>query len=475
MLKGKTVCRTISKKNVETKNANYTEQLYLLKDVESIPTKGDYVPAVEEGKLAFKVPFVPNKTDFTFEEIEPIIKKMNRPHFTVNKIEIIAHNSLNYAKDAKQQQIQKKRAESLKNLFAKKYGSDIEFVITYDDSWEEFKKDVVYSEFYYDLTLFSKENAYEQLTANKGKVAKELEQDYLSKHRFAQIVMHVTYPIEGSHEQDFVVYKFNSMVAKKNLPMAMSIQKYVMEQVEKRNYGSKMVNALKIPAQAEFQPLLLNQLYMQNVAEKSLSDKMCANMDKAYNLNPNNPVAAFDQFVCELKDMTFTSTAEIMAKQSTIDRFYTFLKLPKDRINSVNLEFQLKVLDFLSRQPESTEITNLKSATYAKIKQIRNPKLDSWQNAYKLAALFVKDNDYAYALELMDPFINEPQLSNDFIFAYVSIGGYREEVYLSDNYLKMVQRAAEKDPTRLCNLMSKMSICILDNYKIKKIVCKQCK
>ena len=75
----------------------------------------------------------------------------------------------------------------------------------------------------------------------------------------------------------------------------------------------------------------------------------------------------------------------------------------------------------------------------------------------------------------MDPFLTTPSISNDFIFSYVSVAGHKEDTYMSDNFANAVTLAAERDRTRLCNLLDKMSICISDNLKVKKVICKQCK
>ena len=479
IVKGTNVCRTILKKNIEAKNSAYKEKINFMKDVTTIATTGDFVPAAEDGKVEIKIPFEPGKTTYTYADIEPYLKKVNRPYYEINRIEVIAHNSLNYSTDNKQFQQQKMRAESIEKAFKGHYpDKQLTVIIKYDNSWEEFKKDVVYSEEYYDLTLGTEEDAYQQLIANKGKIAKELEEKYLKKHRFAHIILYVTYPVDNKHEEDLVIFKFNSIVGKKkspNIPLAMAIQKYMMKKVEEGAYSSKVVNNVKIPQKPEFQVLLNNQLYMKCILDKQITKEMAEAMDAVYKMNTQNPYISFNQMNCEIQNLALKNVTDVSAKQGAIDRLYANPKLPREELNNLNLEFQIKVLEFLNTQPASMEVATLKSQTYEKIKQVRNPKLTTWRNAYKLAAIFVGNGDYAYALSLMNPFLDEKDLSDDFIFSYVSIGGYKEDVYLSDNYAKMVKLAAERDRARLCRMTEKMSICILENEKVKKTLCEQCK
>lgn len=469
---GKYACRNIIKKSIEYKNADYDEKVNFLIDETSIKSAGEWVATAEEGTLEIKLPFDVKKTEYRYSDFDTLITRLYEPEFVINKVEIIAHNSLNYANDAVQMKIQKKRAESIAKAFVAQYPG-VATEIKYDDSWEDFKKDLVYSEDFYDLVLGKKEDAVKKLKENNGKAAKALE-SYLVKHRYAHIILHVTYKIDGKNEQEFAVSKFNKAVAKGNLPLAMAIQKYMIKQVESGNYSLNAINKMQIPELKTHQALLNNKLYMQYFLSPRLSDKMRFEMNTVYNLNPTNQIVTFNKNLCDVYNATFNSVADITKLQQNIDKLYTFVILPKDRINSLNLELQLKIINYLNSAPKTTENATLLTTTYAKIKAIRNPKLDSWQNAYKLAAVFAKDMDYRYALDLMDPFLNDPTISEDFIFSYVSIGAHRQETYLGSLFTKAVKLAAEKNPVRLCTLFDKLSITVNDNREVQKTVCKAC-
>ena len=196
--------------------------------------------------------------------------------------------------------------------------------------------------------------------------------------------MHVTYSADGKHEQDYVIHKFNSVIAEGNATFAMAIQRYIMSQVEEKKYGSKVVNSITIPLKKEYQALLNNQFYIKYLVENKLSDEMCTEMEKIYNLNQLAPIVAFNQ---NGKHATFNSINDINVNQVDIDKLYTYMILPQERVNSLNLELQFKIVEYLKELEPSTEVTTLLNSTYTKIKAIRNPKLDSWQNAYKLASV----------------------------------------------------------------------------------------
>jgi len=182
----------------------------------------------------------------------------------------------------------------------------------------------------------------------------------------------------------------------------------------------------------------------------------------------------YNTTVADVLAAKINSQADIAKTQAAIDRLYSIPAIPKDRVNSLNLEYQFKVINYLDTVPVNAESTALVNATYAKIKEIRNEKMDSWKNAFKLASYFNKRYDYMYSLSLMTPFLDDPTISEDFIFSYVSLAAHREETYLSGLFTKAVQLAADKNSVRLCGLIDKLPTCILENEEAKKIICKAC-
>ncbi len=474
---GKYVCRNVVKKSVECKHSDYKESMLFLKDASSIKPAGEWVPTAEKNTIEVVIPFEDKKFDYTAADIAPYFQNINEPAFTIDKIEIVATNSLNYFGDATAQKNQKRRAESIAKALKALYpDGNIETVISYDDSWEVFKKDIVYDEVYYDLSLMTKQEVAAALKADGGKVAKLLDAKYLKKHRFAKLLVTISYKVDGDNEQEFVVTKFNRTVAAKKWPLAMAIQQYMIKQVESKKYNSRAVVGQEIPNRKECQALLINKAYMQNVVDGDVTDKSAQDMIAACKLDQTTQVAQFNKVMAEVAARTpFVDNTDIATRQAAIDRLYTLVQLPQEQVNNLNMEFQLQIIEHLKKQPATTENITLLDNTYLKVKAIRNPKMSSWQNAYKLAAVFVNNGDYVYAVSLMEPFLDEPTISNDFLFSFVSLAAVREELYMSGNFTKAVQKAAEKDPTRLCNLFDKLPVIIFDNQEVKKVLCKTCK
>lgn len=470
------VCRTIIAKHIETKTSDYNEKVNFLKDLTSIKSTGEWVAAPEDGTFSVTFPYTLTKTDYRYSNFDSLIDKVDVPAtYTINKIEIIAHNSPNYFKDANYQKIQTKRAAFLKKDISGHYVG-VPITILYDYCWDQFKVDIVADSMYYDLSFDSLNVAAAKLKEYNNYASKYLEKKgLLAKYRYYEIKYYVTYQTDNEEKSEsFAVWKFNQAMKNKNKGLAMSIENFMMQQVEKGHYTAAPLKRMFIPPVKENQAFLNNRLYMQYYLVDKVTEPICKDMKAIAALNPANLMMNFNTTVCEVYQMPITNTASVTKIQGDIDKLYAMAGIPKDRINSLNLEFQLRVINYLDTAVANTENNALKTATFAKIKEIRNPVLDSWKNAYKLASYFVKNYDYSYALSLMDPFLSDKTISEDFLFSYISIAAHREETYLSGLFTEAVKMAADKNPARLCGLFDKLPYCVLENEEVKAIICKAC-
>ena len=446
---GKYVCRNVLKKKIECKNANYTEPLYFAKDVNTVKPAGEWVPVAESNTLTLTIPFEDKKYDLTAADIELYLLALNEPAFVVESAEMVVGNSLNFSGDATAQKNQERRGKSLTNALQQQFKDKaFEVKVSYNDGWEQFQKDIANHPTYGEMAIGTKAQAVSKLKANGGKIAKELDADYLKQERCAVITLHIRYKVDGDNEQTFAVTKFNRALAAKNFGLAMAIQQYMIKEVEAKHYNAQAAVRQEIPTE------------MLDVTK----------------LDNTNQIAQYNDAVAKVASgAAFADLNDINIRQANIDRLYVLKDIPQEQVNNLNMEFQFQIIDYLKSAPATTEGTTLLDNTYAKIKAIRNPVMSSWENAYKLASIFVKNDDYVYAVSLMEPFLNEPSISNDFLFSFISLMAVREELYMSGNMTLAVKLASERDAARLCGLFDKLPIVIFDNEEVKSIVCKTCK
>ncbi|HNY62530.1 MAG TPA: hypothetical protein PLH70_01505 [Bacteroidales bacterium] len=474
----KVVCKTVYKKGVIAHNVKSSDKVNFLVDDITIINPGEWVPVSEKDVIEVVIPYnAANKSGYTLAELEAFVEEKSKeyPAYEVNKIDIISSPSIDQLSNQTVLRNMQKNAESIAKVLKTKY-PEVQFTTSIGDSWEKFKAEISNEQNdYYYLALMTKEEVIRSLRERNNELAKELEEDYLSKQRYTKIVMHINYLIDGGNEQEFVLYKFNQAVSENNLPMAVAVQKYIIRQIEYQRYRNFPADRLIIPETKQNVPLLTNQLYMNYYPLDKPTEEITNKAQTILNLDPKNPISTFNHCVATALVQVPENTTEITKKQSDIDKLYTLDAVPKERINNLNIEFQVLVLEYLKNAPQNSEHTNLRTNTFAKIKEIRNPVMDSWEAAYKLAKIFIDGGDYDYAIDIMTPFIDNSRVSDDFIFAYVSLTGHKEEYFMSSLFTKAVRIAKERDARFLCVVLDKLTPCIYDNVEVRKMACDFCK
>jgi hypothetical protein len=425
--------------------------------------------------VSLSFPYEAKKTDYTAAGFNLDKTDPNLPPYKVNSVELISHISPDYYQDPSYKAIQEKRAAAIKKDL-QRYFPGVDIKLVYDYCWDEFKEKITQHEEYYDLSFKTLEEAAKELRLYNRYAAKVLDTNYLAPLRTMELRQSVTYYADSpTGEEAFALWKFNNAVKNpKQLGFAMSVEDYILKQVESGKFSSSSLEKMEIPFKKEYQTLLNNKLYAQYYKSSKLTPAMAEQMTKIYNLNTANQLLLYNTTVADVLAAKINTMADITKTQAAIDKLYSVPAIPKDRVNSLNLEYQFKIINYLDTLPATTETTAMIASTYQKIKEIRNEKMDSWKNAFKLASYFNKRYDYMYSLSLMTPFLDDPTISEDFIFSYVTLAAHREETYLSGLFTKAVGLAAEKNPTRLCGLVDKLPTCILENEEAKKIICKAC-
>ena len=471
IIKNKTVCRTAIRVNVHNPSVDYQPKTSLIPDLDGIKTTTNYIPQAEKTLLEMNIPFDKNKYTYESEDIQSFIEALQTPRFIIDTIFITAYTSLE-GSNRSNADLQKKRSESI--LMAIKQMQDkqnIPYSIDYNDGWDLFVKDVTNTQ-YQSLALGSKEDA--RVAINRGKVQRDLE-PILAKHRFANIKIAATYDISTeAYEQEFVVNKFNTALAQGDLPLAFAIQKYMIKKVEEGKYTKKSIESLKIPTETKMIPFLTNKYYMLSFFSGGLSS---ANIDRVIDLekmDPKNSICEFNALTCIITDDEISATSQIAGRQSKIDRMYNSLvgKKYPNKVDALNIAFQYQILEYINASEIPDEA--LMTSTYEKIKEIAIPTITNWQGAYKVASSFIGFGDFEFARKTLDPYINDPNVSEDYIFTYLNLYSLDEKNYASKKFETACNLAINKNRSRFCSEIKTYSILVRENLTVKGIICKEC-
>ncbi|MBO4543675.1 MAG: hypothetical protein IKS33_05820 [Bacteroidales bacterium] len=468
IIKEKSICKTVVKTNVRTPAINYKAKTSLIPDLNGISTTINYRLEAEKTHFEFDVPFEQSKSQYDARDIQPFINALEESKFDVDKIYITAYTSLEGG-DKANAALQKKRSESIANAISQIQSRTIPYEIQYNDGWDLFVKDVP-SQYKY-LAEGTKNEAKAAL--KNAKTKKDLE-PILAKHRFAHIQMDATYDVSETHVQDYLAHKFNRCIASGDYAMAFAIQKYMIKQVEDGVFTrKKYIQNLVIPENAKMLPFLTNKYYMLSFFGLTDADKQKI-IDLA-KLDPKNSICEFNALCCNIETFEISNTGQISSQQSKIDKFYNNAvgKQNAGKVDALNIAFQYKVLDFINSSETPDEA--LMETTYEKIKTVALPTITDWKKAYEVAASFIAYGDYDFARSAMDPYIEDKDVSEDFIFTYLNLYSLDENNYTSKKFEIACRLAAQKNRSRFCTEIKDYSYLIRENFEAKNIICNECK
>ena len=473
----KRVCRTISPSFSEEGGVEYSNLIELLADTIVIG-ETEYKPAIENSILEFIIPFEKNKSNYKPEDIEPLIKKLKEPDFIINKLSIIAYSSIE-GNDETNKALQKNRAESIVNALKSRQTKKVAYNITTGDNIEDFKHDVLGTEFA-NIANMSVSEAQEYISKNN--LINKLE-PVLQKHRYAKITMDIVYDIGGKKEQQFVLSRFNKSVKENNLIRALSIQKFIFKKVLKKEYTSEAVTEQEIPETPEFAGLLLNKLWLSGllmnklwleryINNEEISEEYCNKISKFHKLAPDNFYITYNWYYCRILHEEFTGDKSIVDFQKEISDLYS-TNLQKQTVDLLNMEYQFKVIQYLDTLDEPSPLL---LASLDSVRIISKLTESNWQNSIKLAYIFVELKDYDFAARLLEPYILSDNPFDELIFSYIAICSHLPYKFGSPRFILAMNKAKDLDNERYCKLFKKdkLTIQALENTKVKEVYCKTC-
>jgi len=149
--------------------------------------------------------------------------------------------------------------------------------------------------------------------------------------------------------------------------------------------------------------------------------------------------------------------------------------MSKETIDLLNLEFQINVIQAIDTTDTPTPLVKEK---LQKIKEIANidQTNDDWQNAMKLAYIFVQAKDFDFAAKILEPFIYDKSVYEELLYNYIYLCTYTDARIFSNRFVYAVRKAQAMNPKRFCEMFSKKKISfqILRNSLVKEIYCQYC-
>lgn len=458
------VCRTIRKSYIEQGDLESNTPLsMLLMPEDGAYTKPPFEPKSESTLLNFSIPFEKNKYDYKEEDLQPFLAALQEPDFFIEGMYITAYSSIEG--DAKANAVlQKKRAESIIKAMSKMQKAGVVTNVKTSDSWNLFQMETEDGKYDY-LAKMTKEKAISEINS-KG-LADELE-PILSKERFAQIVMDVTYDITGPKEEKFSVSKFNQAVKKNDIKQAYKIQYYIGKKLKDQGYSKETPSKMLVPNEAKFSGLLNNQVVNRFMANNNVAEEEdYAEMKKLSLLDPANNYIRFNTLFCSVKlDSSIGDKKAQDAMQANIDAMYK-TEVPKKFVNALNTEWQFRIIEVYDTLETGALVVE---QCINRIKGFYDFKDGSWQNALKLSYIFARFKDFKFASNILAPFVKQDKPDENLLFAYISFCAQESELVNSRMFVVALQKAEQANHERYCKLFGQpfLTFQVLDNPLVKK-------
>lgn len=465
IIQNKSVCKSIPQNFLITPSGTYTKKIKLLADTVTVNSRFNYKPVADSMNLTFRIPFENKKTTYKTTDIEPFLKLLNEPAFVIYDLKITAYSSIE-GTDSENKYLQQKRAESIVKALEGRQSNIINTEIITDYNWHDFERDIINTK-HNILASMSLEEA--QAYIRDYGLNKELE-PILENHRYAQIDMKVTYDISGENEKPYVLKKFHNAIIEGNRALALSIQKYIMKQIETKRYKSSTITELNMPFEADYAGMYMNKYWVMYQTGQISDDEFKADVAKIHTLDPSNEYIAFNNLFLKITDNI--GLDDFLNYQLEVDRLY-YTPLKKETVDGLNLKLQFKMIAFADSVPAHAK---LKEESINRIKQIVDIKEESLNNSLKLAELFIDNEDYLYAIKTLEPWIIRHSSEEKLYFTYISLCSRYEKHMHTRTFNYAMNRAREINPKRYCELLNGnyFSLKVFENNQVKSDYCKYC-
>ena len=467
---GKVACHTITRTYLEDGGTGALTPLTMYPDTLTMNDPKRYLPKSENQELEFTIYFEQGKSSYDTKDIEGFIKALKQPDFIVNDITIDAHSSME-GDSIMNAKLQNSRAKSIVDALGKYQKKEVTYTITTSDSWDMFKDSLKKTEFK-NLTELSKEEVKKLLT---GETLNNLE-PYLAKERFAKITMKVTLNLTGKNEQKYVYNSYQKALDKKDVEQAKRISRYIVEKIVEGKYDAEPFLAIELKEEPPYANLNINKMYIDTRVhhEDSIYEGLVAKLNEMNKTMSGNDYVAWNNTMAFVKTGAIVNNKEVVANQTIINGLYNGV-IPQMMNDALNLEWQFKVIEKVDTLDAGVPNPTLQ-ACMDRIKKIFNIEEANWQNSLKLAYIFEKHNDLAYAMKLLAPYISDENPDEQLLYTYISVASHFPDQIFSRNFRLAMAKASSKNKSRYCELFGtpKLTFQICDNPLIKKQYCETC-
>lgn len=423
-------------------------------------------------KVQLEIPFEKASAAFNSNYLKRFFDSLDLVKYRIQKTEVRAYSSVEGPQSINTS-LMHRRADTIVQAL-KKYQPSLPAVKTYTaENWLQFFKEIEETTFS-NLQDFSKTEIKQKLT---DKALLTQMEPLLSKHRKAVVTLYLDSKTSEAFVNDSsLLPNFKIAVLSKDISKARMIQKEIVERIIDNRLPLEYLDRLEVPQTKEFSSLLNDREVYKYLLKATSEYEALDNFKVLKKLDPTNGRIHYN--VCALQFFMWQYGGDTIIQNTLLKDISA---LPKMGINKVLVK-RMQINYHILKCEENMRVFN-----YAGKDSSLNIIHDTYEgmnlndeDIYSLAKYYANYANYNWAEEIIEPRIDQLDVSEDLVFYYINLQFFNSANFGSESFRKAVLNAVNLNNKRFCNFFlpndsGGAGMQLLEYEELKEMYCESCK
>jgi len=423
-------------------------------------------------KVQLEIPFQKSSASFNSNYLKSFFDSLDLGKYRIQKTEVRAYSSvegpqtINYS-------LMNRRADTIVQAL-KKYQPSLQSVKMYTaENWLQFFKDIEETTFsvLHDLS----KTAIKQKLTDKALLTQI--EPLLSKHRKAVVTLYMdSKTSEALIKDSSLLSNFASFILNKDIARARIIQKEVVERIIDNRLPLEYLGRLEVPQTKEFSSLLNDREVYKYLLRATSEYEALDNFLALKKLDPFNGRICYN--ICALQFFMWQYGGDTLIQNTLLKDIQALNKLGINKTLVKRMQINYHIL----KCEENMRVFNYKGKDSSL--QIIHDTYEGLslndEDIYSLAKYYAYYANYNWAEEMIEPRIDQLDVTEDLVFYYINLQFFNSANYGTENFRKAVLNAVNLNNKRFCNFFlpndrGGAGMQLLEYEELKAMYCESCK
>jgi hypothetical protein len=423
-------------------------------------------------KVQLEIPFQKSSAAFNSSYLKLFFDSLNLVKYRIQKTEVRAYSSVEGPQTVNSD-LMNRRADSIV-LALRKYQPSLPGIKIYTaENWLQFFRDIEETTFS-SLQDFSKTEIKQKLTDRA--LLTQLE-PLLSKHRKAVVTLYLDSKTSEAYNSDSsLLSDFKNAVLNKDVSKARIIQKEITERIIDNKLPLEYLGRLEVPQTKEFSTLLNDREVYKYLLKATSEYEALDNFSALKKLDPGNGRINYN--ICALQFFMWQYGGDTLIQNTLLKDIHALLKMGISSILVKRMQINYHIL----KCEENMRVFNYagKDSSLKIIHDTYEGLALNDEDIFSLAKYYANYANYNWAAEIIEPRIDQLDVSEDLVFYFINLQFFNPANYGTQSFGKAVLNAVNLNNKRFCNFflpndMGGAAMQLLEYDELKEIYCESCK